>query len=345
MKFITGYDKDARLILCVFARKHEKQNRQLLPDMLAKYRQKKKGWNDYFHKANEKRRIKTIKLLRQNWQMVTRWWEHSFEIPDGYQFVQKYTGLIDAFGSPSKRHNYLGESTLGGWFGGMGVGMGGMGGGFSGGENEQNDSITTATSGVVLTPRVSDSPYLAVIRNAAEQSVQSAYSVYLEQRKQYQRVPFFYWESALLFHEFGDTETALRILSNLQELDLGDDPITLRMIGFLMLQWNLIDHAVLRFQEALELDKSDLVARRGLALTFLLHKNPDQNHFVQSLKFFRELIENSWKFNSYYFDADFHLIVFYELCRQRRGENYLVSERQATIRTPSKCWMLIFGLL
>jgi hypothetical protein len=30
MKLITGYDKDARLILCVFARKHEKQNRQLL---------------------------------------------------------------------------------------------------------------------------------------------------------------------------------------------------------------------------------------------------------------------------------------------------------------------------
>jgi hypothetical protein len=29
MKLITGYDKDARLILCVFARKHEKQNRQL----------------------------------------------------------------------------------------------------------------------------------------------------------------------------------------------------------------------------------------------------------------------------------------------------------------------------
>jgi hypothetical protein len=30
MKLITGNDKDARLILCVFARKHEKQNRQLL---------------------------------------------------------------------------------------------------------------------------------------------------------------------------------------------------------------------------------------------------------------------------------------------------------------------------
>jgi hypothetical protein len=29
MKLITEYDKDARLILCVFARKHEKQNRQL----------------------------------------------------------------------------------------------------------------------------------------------------------------------------------------------------------------------------------------------------------------------------------------------------------------------------
>jgi hypothetical protein len=29
MKLITGYDKEARLILCVFARKHEKQNRQL----------------------------------------------------------------------------------------------------------------------------------------------------------------------------------------------------------------------------------------------------------------------------------------------------------------------------
>jgi hypothetical protein len=31
MKLITEYDKDARLILCVFARKHEKQNRQLPP--------------------------------------------------------------------------------------------------------------------------------------------------------------------------------------------------------------------------------------------------------------------------------------------------------------------------
>jgi hypothetical protein len=37
MKLITGYDKDARLILCVFARKHEKQNRQLPKNMVNRH--------------------------------------------------------------------------------------------------------------------------------------------------------------------------------------------------------------------------------------------------------------------------------------------------------------------
>jgi hypothetical protein len=294
------------------------------PEMQAQYRDRKTQWNNRVQKVAKERQIKGMRILRRNWNIFTRWWNHSFELPDEYKFVPQYTDINEAFASPSNRSLRY-SNWRGGGFWGMGFGgMGGAGSGMSGG-NTQTPS-PTVTPNIVLQPRIADSPYLEIIRNAAASQKQSPYAVYLEQRKQYQNSPFFYWESAILFHELGDMKTALRILSNLQELEFGDDLVTLQMLGFLTLQWNQTDLAILLFHEALGLKENDPISLRGLALTFLLQENPDrEDHFVQSFEAFHKLIKTVWDHYDYNNNYDtLCLISLYELQRMaikgnRRG--------------------------
>ncbi|MDR2755325.1 MAG: hypothetical protein LBC20_06425 [Planctomycetaceae bacterium] len=280
------------------------------PVMLEEYREKKTQWKDHVQKVKKERQNTGVRRLRRSWNIFMRWWDHSFELPDGYKFVPQYTNMTEAFASPSNRSSR---------YSGIAFGMGGMGGGFGGGgmsDANTQDSPAAMIPDIVLQPRIDDSPYLEIIRNAAVSSKQSAYRVYLEQRKLYQNSPAFYWESATLFHELGDTETALRILSNLQELDFGDDLVTLRMMGFLMLHWNQIDLAVLRFREALELDEADPNTLRGLALSFLLRENLKQDHLIQSLESFHKFFKTVW--NYYDYQNDYTILCLVTLYEQYR---------------------------
>jgi tetratricopeptide (TPR) repeat protein len=98
-------------------------------------------------------------------------------------------------------------------------------------------------------------------RSAADQR----YAVYLEERADHARQPGFYLDVAEFFFEQKDAATALRILSNLAELEL-DDPALVRVLAHRLVQAGRPDLAQPLFERVLELRPEEPQSRRDLAL-------------------------------------------------------------------------------
>jgi len=91
------------------------------------------------------------------------------------------------------------------------------------------------------------------------------YSVYLEERSDHLNQPGFFLDVADFFFEAKDPEIALRILSNLAELQL-DDPALLRVLAHRLVQAGRPDLARPLFERVLTLRPDEPQSRRDLAL-------------------------------------------------------------------------------
>lgn len=304
------------------------------PDWRRIYRTKKTAWQRQVREAERKWARAGSAYLKRDWNSVMRWWEHSFDVPEGFQYVPRFDSRNEAFGLPRDRHDsfYAPYSPYrrygrghGNYFGGFGGGMGG-GSGFNGGgmggdsPSPRSGPAVSDAVAVRLDPAstVRKSPYLAPIRDALEQSSETGYAAYLEQRKRYARAPLFYWESAMLFQEFGREESAFRILRNIPELGLGDDLTVRRMLGYLMLQWNRFRAAERQFAKALAIDANDFASLRGRALARSLDERYRETNGRDAKRFFDELIDGQWnsftKRGEWYFqyDSGFQLVASVE---------------------------------
>lgn len=85
---------------------------------------------------------------------------------------------------------------------------------------------------IELKPWQSDGPYLARLRAAKAEDI---YAIYLDQRPGYARSVGFYLDVADLLLQRGQHDLALRVLSNLAEMDL-DNHHVLRVLGYRLVQ-------------------------------------------------------------------------------------------------------------
>ncbi|HWA24478.1 MAG TPA: VIT domain-containing protein, partial [Lacunisphaera sp.] len=104
--------------------------------------------------------------------------------------------------------------------------------------------------------------YLDRLRRAAPAR---RYGIYLEERADRRREPGFYLDVAGFLFEAGDAPLALRILSNLAELQL-DHPSVLRVLAHRLMDANQPALALPLFERVLELRKEEPQSRRDLAL-------------------------------------------------------------------------------
>ncbi|MEO6992463.1 MAG: VIT domain-containing protein [Lacunisphaera sp.] len=104
--------------------------------------------------------------------------------------------------------------------------------------------------------------YLDRLRRAG---VEKRYAVYLEERSDHLRQPGFFLDVAEFFFEAKNSELALRILSNLAELQL-DDPSLLRVLAHRLVQAGRPDLARPLFEHVLTLRPEEPQSRRDLAL-------------------------------------------------------------------------------
>jgi hypothetical protein len=114
------------------------------------------------------------------------------------------------------------------------------------------------------------------------------YSVYLEERIDHLNQPGFFLDVADFFFEAKDPEIALRILSNLAELQL-DDPALLRALAHRLAQAGRPNLARPLFERVLTLRPEEPQSRRDLALICAALK-----HYQRAVDLLWEVVDRPW---------------------------------------------------
>ena len=121
-----------------------------------------------------------------------------------------------------------------------------------------------ATATITLKKWESDAPYATRMRNAAPESV---YRVYLDERPGYLNSTAFFLDAADILFDKQQPELAVRVLSNLAEMDLENRHV-LRVLGYRLLQMRLATSALPVFKKVLELSPEEPQSYRDLGLAY-----------------------------------------------------------------------------
>ena len=119
----------------------------------------------------------------------------------------------------------------------------------------------TAAS-IEVKPWDPDMPYLDAMTTAEGDEI---YSIYLEQRSGYGRSPSFYLDCADHLFRSGQRDLALRVLTNLSELELESPPL-LRILGYKLEAEGELELAAEMFEQVLAMRKEEPQSYRDLAL-------------------------------------------------------------------------------
>lgn len=124
------------------------------------------------------------------------------------------------------------------------------------------DDLAAAPTSIRLTPWASDSPVARRLRDAAPERV---YRVYLDERPDHANSTAFFLDAADALAAKGSPELALRVLSNLAEMNLENRHI-LRVLGYRLLQAGQPELAIRVLREVLRLSPDEPQSHRDLGL-------------------------------------------------------------------------------
>jgi Ca-activated chloride channel family protein len=139
-------------------------------------------------------------------------------------------------------------------------------------------AATAPPSRIELQDADTNKPYLLNLRTARD-----PYEAYLKERERQASSPSFYLDCAdYLRREAKNERLALRVLSNLAELDTESVPL-LRVLAYRLEQWGRFDLAVPLFEDALKLRGEEPQSYRDLALALTRQGEPDYARAVDLL--------------------------------------------------------------
>jgi tetratricopeptide (TPR) repeat protein len=124
---------------------------------------------------------------------------------------------------------------------------------------------TNADIGIAMQPWKPDSPFARRLREARADQV---YAVYLDERADHSDSSAFYLDVADILFERGRRDLALRVLSNLAEMNLENRQL-LRVLGYRLLQANATELAVPVFEHVSRLAEDEPQSWRDLGLAYL----------------------------------------------------------------------------
>lgn len=107
--------------------------------------------------------------------------------------------------------------------------------------------------------------YLKELKAIADND--ACYTAYLKVRSRYENIPMFFVDVAQLFKQRGAEQYALRILTNLLDMDLNNYEL-LKLVGYLSEAWGATQLAVDAYKKVLELRPEDPQSYRDLALAY-----------------------------------------------------------------------------
>ncbi|MBO9538064.1 VIT domain-containing protein [Herbaspirillum sp.] len=126
--------------------------------------------------------------------------------------------------------------------------------------------------GISLKKWTSDAPYIARMQAASADTI---YQVYLDEKPSYANSSAFYLDAADMLFDKGLRELALRVLSNLAEMDLENRHV-LRILGYRLLQAGAPELAVPVFEKVQYLAEEEPQSFRDLGLAQAAAGHPQQ---------------------------------------------------------------------
>ncbi|MEE8436318.1 MAG: VIT domain-containing protein, partial [bacterium] len=268
-------------------------------------------WRDRFLKIIARQRRKEsnnteAKLARviRLWKKQVAWWETEFDYPPDFRYRKT---VKKSRSRPSRR---LGDIAAGNGAPRLqpmrrpppsappppsatameADGGGGLRTGASGrvsAEKAKKPGSVAPPRGPVVSIKPWDpkTPYLAALRKTKPGA---KYEVYLEQRKQFGTSPAFYLDSGDHFQKSGLPGLALRIWSNLAEMEL-ENPALLRILAHRLGQANWLELSALTFEEILRLRPEEPQSFRDLALVAGRLKN-----YPRAIDLLNKVVLGNW---------------------------------------------------
>lgn len=148
-----------------------------------------------------------------------------------------------------------------------------------------NSTASAPEIGMTLKKWTSNAPYIARLRDA---KLEQTYAVYLDEKPSYANSSAFYLDVAELFFERGNSELAVRVLSNLAEMDL-ENRALLRILGLRLLQAGKADLAIPVFEKVLRLAPEEPQSLRDLALALAANKQ-----YQAAVDKLNQVVESEW---------------------------------------------------
>ncbi|MBI3724924.1 DUF2135 domain-containing protein [bacterium] len=241
--------------------------------------------------AQAKTTAQRLDEVRAKWKARCEWWKKDFSYPADFRWVDKDSKKDAAGGTlgggrdmpppgaPEPPRESSGEETR------ESHGRGGeelakkLKAGKGGGGDDEPE-------GIALKPWDPKTPYLEAFRKCEGQD--ALYAAYLEQRKAYATSTAFFLDSADYFYEQKQPELALRILSNLAELQLENAPL-LRILGYRLKEAGEVRLAISVFKEVIRIRPEEPQSFRDLALA-----QADAKDWKDAIANLEKVVLGSW---------------------------------------------------
>jgi len=124
--------------------------------------------------------------------------------------------------------------------------------------------LSTRASTISLKKWVADAPYISRMKAATSETI---YAVYLDEKPGYLNSSAFFLDAADMLLEKNQRDLALRVLSNLAEMDLENRQV-LRILGYRLIQAGAPELAIPVFEKVLQLAEEEPQSFRDLGLAY-----------------------------------------------------------------------------
>jgi tetratricopeptide (TPR) repeat protein len=139
--------------------------------------------------------------------------------------------------------------------------------------------------GLALKKWTADAPYITRMSAATADTI---YAVYLDEKPSYTNSSAFFLDAADMLFDKGRRDLALRVLSNLAEMDLENRQV-LRILGYRLLQAGEPGLATTIFEKVQTLAEEEPQSFRDLGLAFAA-----AGHYQQAIDQLNEVIQRPW---------------------------------------------------
>ncbi len=152
--------------------------------------------------------------------------------------------------------------------------------------DKKEDAAPEGTEGsITLKKWEPDTPYLKILKDAPESQWVTKY---LEQKKEYASSSAFFLDVADFFMDKGKKDLALRVLSNIAEMELENHAL-LRILGYRLKQLGYYKLAICVFEEVLKIRNEEPQSYRDLALALQADKQ-----YASAADRFYHVVKTKW---------------------------------------------------